>query len=400
MASKSGFGGKKMGKLFGSRQTVQASDPISQSAFNYYKGALGGIRPMLDESIMNSLRNPTYGGQTYAGLDPLQQQYYNNAGMLGGLGQTNAVDTMSGGMNNFNATLGYGQGLSDLATSLQNPAGGYNAGMQLANSPLAQSMVDASTRDIQRNLFNSQLPQLNRTALAGSNTNSTRTGVAEGMMRGLAAENIGDMSAQIRSNLFNQGMNQFNTNIGQQQTALNSLMNANQGSLAGINSAFGLGSNALDAMSGAGNFMRAYNQGAMDDAAKQFYLQQDRPMQLAGSYMNLFNPLSGFSGGAGYGGAYDKPGYLGQAGQLMEIFGAGKALFCWVAREVYGEHNFKWRMFRHWMYYDAPRWLHNLYAAHGEKFALWVHNKPTVKRALRYLMDKAIRPYGGPHGAI
>jgi len=375
-----------MGSLFGSRKTIQATDPIAQGAFDLYKGALGGIRPTLDQNIMSNLQNPVYGGQTYAGLDPLQQQYYNNAQTLGGLG-------MTGGMNNYNATSGFGQGMANLATSLQNPMGGYNAGMNLASSPMAQSMVDASTRDIQRNLFNSQLPQLNRTALSGNNTNNTRAGVAEGVMRGLAAENIGDMSAQIRNNLFNQGMNQFNTNIGQQQTALNAMMGANQ-------QAFGNANNSLGMLSNAGNFMRGFNQGGLDDAAKQFYMAQDRPMQLAGSYMNLFNPLASFSGGAGYGGAYDKEGGLSQAGQLMNVIGTGMTLFCWVAREVYGEHNFKWRMFRHWMYFDAPRWLHNLYATHGEKFAVWVHNKPTVKRALRYLMDKAIRPYGGPHGAI
>jgi hypothetical protein len=38
----------------------------------------------------------------------------------------------------------------------------------------------------------------------------------------------------------------------------------------------------------------------------------------------------------------------------------------------------------------APRWLHDLYAAHGEAFATWIHEKPAAKAAVRLLMDQAI----------
>ena len=91
---------------------------------------------------------------------------------------------------------------------------------------------------------------------------------------------------------------------------------------------------------------------------------------------------------------------LCQAGQIANIIGTGMSLFCWVAREVYGGQNFKWRMFRHWMYFDAPRWLHNLYGRYGERVAVFVSNKPRVKQMLKHFMDKAIKQYGGPHGAI
>jgi polysaccharide export outer membrane protein len=68
--------------------------------------------------------------------------------------------------------------------------------------------------------------------------------------------------------------------------------------------------------------------------------------------------------------------------------------FCWVAREVYGEQNPKWLLFRAWLLTEAPTWLRDLYAAHGEEFAAWIHDKPLVKAAVKALMDRAIAGHG------
>lgn len=63
---------------------------------------------------------------------------------------------------------------------------------------------------------------------------------------------------------------------------------------------------------------------------------------------------------------------------------------CWVAREVYGADDPRWLLFRAWLFAEAPEWLRDLYAAHGEEFAGWIHDKPLVKAAVRWLMDLAI----------
>lgn len=70
--------------------------------------------------------------------------------------------------------------------------------------------------------------------------------------------------------------------------------------------------------------------------------------------------------------------------------GMGGMGMCWVAREVYGATDPRWLLFRSWLQTDAPRWLHDLYAAHGEAFAAWIHGRPLVKSGLRTLMDRAI----------
>ena len=81
-----------------------------------------------------------------------------------------------------------------------------------------------------------------------------------------------------------------------------------------------------------------------------------------------------------------------QGGQQGGMQGGQQGQFCWVAREVYGDYNPKWLLFRHWLQTSAPRWLHDLYASHGQEFALWIHDKPLLKSGIRLLMDQAISP--------
>jgi hypothetical protein len=47
-------------------------------------------------------------------------------------------------------------------------------------------------------------------------------------------------------------------------------------------------------------------------------------------------------------------------------------------------------MFRAWLLTEAPTWLRDLYATHGEDFAAWIHDKPLAKLAVRTLMDTVL----------
>lgn len=69
----------------------------------------------------------------------------------------------------------------------------------------------------------------------------------------------------------------------------------------------------------------------------------------------------------------------------------GAIPFCWVAREVYGEENPKWQLFRDWMLNEAPCWFRNLYIQHGERFAKFISNKPKFKNIIRKWMDNRIK---------
>jgi hypothetical protein len=75
---------------------------------------------------------------------------------------------------------------------------------------------------------------------------------------------------------------------------------------------------------------------------------------------------------------------MGMGGML------GDGGFCWVAREVYGDHDPRWLVFRAWLLNEAPAWFRETYARHGEWFAAWLRRTPEAKAVLRPLMDAAI----------
>ena len=80
-------------------------------------------------------------------------------------------------------------------------------------------------------------------------------------------------------------------------------------------------------------------------------------------------------------------------GGIFQGAGAAKgfgALFCWVAREVYGPYNPQWLQFRDWMFAESPRWFFNLYRRFGERFANWISDKPRIKAIIRKWMDSKI----------
>jgi len=78
------------------------------------------------------------------------------------------------------------------------------------------------------------------------------------------------------------------------------------------------------------------------------------------------------------GGTRDIPGDLG----------------CWVAREVYGVNNYKWIIFRNWLYYGtAPNWLQKNYTKYGKQFAKFISNKPILKYIVKFLMNIVTNKY-------
>lgn len=78
------------------------------------------------------------------------------------------------------------------------------------------------------------------------------------------------------------------------------------------------------------------------------------------------------------------------AGMASGIGSAVGGIFCWVAREVYGETNPKWVQFREWMIDKAPIWFVRLYIKYGEAFANYIRTKPRLKNLIRNWMDRRI----------
>jgi len=131
-----------------------------------------------------------------------------------------------------------------------------------------------------------------------------------------------------------------------------------------------------------------------------------------GSGPSLFNPESSYAGNIfnqNYQGelsartatAANKAAMIGAGiGAVGAIGGAfaggyGKALGtaagCWVAREVYGEDNPSWLLFRQWLETEAPDWFHSAYVRFGERFAKMIRPLPRVKAIIRRWMDSKIK---------
>jgi len=127
---------------------------------------------------------------------------------------------------------------------------------------------------------------------------------------------------------------------------------------------------------------------------------------------NVFNPESAYAGSlyannyagqlnANIAGANNMSALGGAAlGAGGDIIGAGMMSSamkaappppgCWVAREVYGNDNPKWMMFRRWLFNIGPAWLRKLYMKHGERFAEWLSKNEWLKPVIRKFMDSKI----------
>ncbi len=81
----------------------------------------------------------------------------------------------------------------------------------------------------------------------------------------------------------------------------------------------------------------------------------------------------------------------GRSSMLGSLGGAAIGLMCWVAREVYGPTNPKWKQFRAWVTDDSPSWFLKLYIKYGERFAKFISDKPRIKAIIRKWMDTKIK---------
>jgi hypothetical protein len=112
-----------------------------------------------------------------------------------------------------------------------------------------------------------------------------------------------------------------------------------------------------------------------------------------GSIYGAYNAQMGLAGANAQANAAKSAGMSGMFGSIAGgvLGGLAKAIpFCWVAREVYGEHNPAWMLFRDWMLNDAPKWMLGLYITFGEQFANFISNKPTLKNIIRKWMNSKI----------
>jgi hypothetical protein len=134
-----------------------------------------------------------------------------------------------------NATQGALSGLSNFdPTKLNNTQSIIDAAKQYADGQDIDAQTRKATQQARETVRDITLPGISQNAAISGNTNSSRTGVAEGLVNRALAENVADTRNSLYSNAFANGLNLASSNA-----------NANNASTLGaLSSAAGQGTNA------------------------------------------------------------------------------------------------------------------------------------------------------------
>jgi hypothetical protein len=316
-----------MGSLFSSKSNV-VEDKTAKEAFKIAKPALqtavsGGI------DLYNQYKgSPAYAGERVAGLNPFQT---GSADTLGGFTQnfTPSAQNAAGnlGFSNLIPGMSFGSNAADIfGRSTMDPTQSIiNAAGQYANNPFVDGLIDASGRDITRNLFESQLPGINRAATGAGNLNSSRAGVESAIAQRGAADRFADMSSQIRSQFFGKGLdmgqNQYNQNLQNMMNSNQGLMQASQLGLQGLTGAQNIAQTGFNQGQAAGGLYQLQNQAQLD--ANKGYFDESLANQLA-LLANLQGTTQAGQGFKSAAGINTQPSVVSQVAGLVGAFTGGK----------------------------------------------------------------------------
>lgn len=263
-------------------QPWEVQQPYLQYGFEQGKTAAG-----------NALANPVYQGQRVASLDPIQTQAINRGGLWGVQNFDRSNEIAGIGMDLQRTGSQFGGNAANLfsqysADPTQTIIG--NAGLY-ANNPYVNGIIDASSRDVTRNLYENQLPTLAKAASGSGNTNSTRAGVENAIaMRG-AGDRLADISNTIRGQFFGKGLdmsqNQYNQNLQNSLNANRQLSEAYTSGLAGQQGGTSLANSAYSMAMNAGNTAQAQRQNEATAEMAKFAEERGVPLDILKQYMSI-----------------------------------------------------------------------------------------------------------------
>lgn len=159
--------------------------------------------------------NPGYTGPFYsgltgdqqAGMDMVRNFANGQAGKIGGTLANTAMGAAGWGANyGGNADSLYQQYSMDPTQQIVQNAG------QFVNNDLLQGQIDAANRDTARALTEGYLPGSERNAAMGGNLNSSRRFMDEAIATRGAQDRMADVSAQMRGDAYNNGINMASSN--------------------------------------------------------------------------------------------------------------------------------------------------------------------------------------------
>lgn len=289
-------GGSKS-KGGGTTTTTQSSAPW-QPQQEYLTKGFNAAGTALD----NALANPVYTGPRVADLNGYQTSSANNLGTFADQSMGNAYSLLNAGNSNLSAGANYGNNAASLYSQYAgvDPTQSIIANAnQYAANPYVDGLIDASGRDVVRQLNENTLPTLNRQFAGTGNTNSTRAGVESAIAQRGTADRLADMSSQIRSQFFGQGLNmaqnQYNQNLENSLKTNSQLLNAGNYGINAINAGQQFATNNFNQGQNAGAVYQNQNQNQLNANMAQFNEANQNPLKYIQQYMS--------SVGGNYGGS-------------------------------------------------------------------------------------------------
>lgn len=308
---------------------------------NYFTGAGTAMGSMADTALgygtsgLNSGMNnlTSYGNQAlqtgledyWAGGDAMGQYGQAGAQGLGYLGDLysqlgNIAGTMgSTGRDATWSGLGsLGAGVGNITTGQQGAQQGMNqllgAG-DVTNNPYLQAAMDAAIRPVTEQFTEQVMPGIKSAAMTAGQMGGSRQGIAEGIASRGYMDTIADMTAQMGSQAYGQGLNAVQAGAGIGANLLGQGLGA-AGQMAGLGSQLqGMGLQGMGMQQGIGGDLAQLGYGAAGQ-------QLQSGLGMFGMGMDASNALAGLGAGM-FGTAGGLQGQLFQGGQNLAQLGAG-----------------------------------------------------------------------------
>jgi hypothetical protein len=373
------------------------------------------------------------------------QPIYNLGGAISGLG-TSQAGLAQPLVNMGQQQAGIGQNITgwggQLAGAAQTP---YALGQQLLQEPVdpqtQQQMMRAGLSGAAGSLGAASLGQ----GMAGQAAAARQLGLSTlqygQAMRGEAMQDIGQYGSMLGAAGQMQGLGASTIGAGGQTMGLGGQQLSQAGQLYGLGGQqYGLGAQTAAQAGGLsaqaqqgqetygmdtaqmaqiyGNLQQAQQSSVLGQIANANQIFQKRPFGLGGTNLaqaelgqaGSYNSFQQGNYATMNGIAFNQAQLNAQQQQLQSQQTAGMvsagvglagtaastgamvaAMSCWVARAVYGEHDPRWKIFRHWLMNKANTALRISYMKYGQALALRVERNRLLRSCLKLLMDPIVK---------
>lgn len=237
-------------------------------------------------------------------------------------GQTN-INNATNGLNSFSSVN------SNNPQSLIDAANSYASGQNIpAQVNLAMQGATEQARDV-------TMPGIEQAAANSGNSNSSRAGVADGIVQRGLAEQSANLSGTLQSQAYQNGLTlaqqQAQNNNVNQLTALNQQGNLGVNSLnsgnTGVNSGVTNESNVLNIGNGGGTGQQQATQADLTNQLQQYQNGQTLPYTSLQQLMGIIGSQNWGSNSTGTSTTETDPGILGTLGGLLGAASGVKKLF-------------------------------------------------------------------------